>query len=158
MAKRQRSFFANIFIYTILISYFLIVVTPFLWIIYTSCKSTQEIFTSPFGIPKAFLGKSERGLADAVRNYKLAWHASHFKEYFFSSVKVTSISLVLILLITSMASYAIARYECQVNKYLFILILSGMIIPGQLLLVPLFFEYSLFEKILTPVVQYIFSE
>lgn len=128
--------------YTVLIIYLAAVVFPMFWVVYTSAKSTQEIYKNPFGLPRVITAPSTENAHILVENYKRAWIGSHFSQYFVNSLKVVSISLVLILLFGSMASYAIARFEFFGKQFLYLLFLAGLLIPMQLILIPLFFQFS----------------
>jgi len=80
--------------------------------------------------------------AAATDNYRAAWVESHFSRFFFNSVWVTGWSLLGTLALASMAAYVLARFEFRGNRWLFMFFISGMMIPAQLLLIPVFFEYS----------------
>jgi ABC-type glycerol-3-phosphate transport system permease component len=127
--------------------YLAAVVLPMIWVLATSVKSTQEIYADPFGVPKA--ATSAKARAYAVENYRKAWIGSGFSRYFVNSVKVTLISLALVLIMGSMAAYALARFEFRLNSLLYGVFLSGLLIPMQLILIPLFFQYSALSRWLT---------
>ena len=78
----------------------------------------------------------------AAHNYRKAWVESHFSRYFFNSIWVTGWSLFGTLAIAAMAAYVLARFEFPGNRALFLFFISGMMIPAQLLLIPVFFEFS----------------
>jgi N-acetylglucosamine transport system permease protein len=78
----------------------------------------------------------------AVSNYHKAWVESNFSRYFFNSVWVTGWSLLGTLAFAAMAAYVLARFEFRGNRALFLFFISGMMIPAQLLLIPVFFQYS----------------
>jgi N-acetylglucosamine transport system permease protein len=128
--------------YALLGVYLIIVVFPMVWVLYTSAKSTQEIYKDPFGLPRVVWKPNRENAAALTENYQKAWVDSHFSRYFVNSVKVVGISLTLILLLGSMASYALARFEFRGNRLLYTLFLSGLLIPMQLILIPLFFQFS----------------
>lgn len=141
--------------YAFLLTYLACVVFPMFWVLYTSAKSTREIYRNPFGLPRVLTHPSRASVAALRANYRKAWVQSHFSRYFVNSLKVVSTSLALILLLGSMAAYALARFEFRGRGALYTLFLSGLIIPMQLILIPLFFEYSdlgeWLTRILSPV-------
>ena len=116
-------------IYIILCIYLIIVLFPMVWLLYSSFKTTQEIYANTWNLPRVF----------HLDNFVRAWTNSHVGQYFFNSVTVTSISLVLSILIASMAAYILARFEFKGNRLILYIFLSGMMIPVQLALVPLVF-------------------
>ncbi|MEO0249798.1 MAG: carbohydrate ABC transporter permease [candidate division WOR-3 bacterium] len=135
--------------YLLLLTYLGMVVFPMLWVFYSSAKSTQEIYRNPFGLPQAFTSPSAETLSTPVLNYEKAWIGSRFSRYFLNSLKVVSISLALILLLGSMAAYVLARFDFWGRGLVYYLFLSGLLIPMQLILIPLFFQFSEWSEKLT---------
>lgn len=128
--------------YLCLCLWFVAVVTPFLWVIQTSTRSTQEIFRSPFGWPENFWESLKT-------NYSNAWVKSHFSDYFLNSIIVVSSSLLILFLVACPAAYVLARYKARWTRWLLVYFLCGMMVPVQLLLVPLFFQYKDWSDALT---------
>ena len=77
-----------------------------------------------------------------TQNYRNAWREMNFADYFRNSLAVVLVSLVLILVIATPAAYALARLQLPGRKIVLVYLMSGMMIPAQLILVPLFFQYS----------------
>lgn len=133
-----------------LLGFWLVAVTfPLLWVGYNSVRSSQEIFENPFGVPWLATGSPYEDEPDqptpveSMRaNYENAWVGSNFSQFFVNSVIVVGVSLVGILLFGSMAAYAIAKIPLRGNRAIYLYFISGMMIPAQLILVPLFFQYS----------------
>jgi ABC-type glycerol-3-phosphate transport system permease component len=123
-----------------LILWALAVLLPFAWTVLTAFKSEREMRTQPFGWP-ASLTANTQAPAPAT-NFTQAWHELHFAEYFRNSVSVVCVSLGLVLLVATPASYALARLRLPGRRLILIYLMSGMMIPAQLILVPLFFQYS----------------
>ena len=132
--------------YAFLIGYLCIVVFPMVWVFYTSAKSTQEIYKNPFGLPKAITQPNAQNLSAVKENYSKAWVESGFSKYFGNSVKVVLISLAGILALGAMAAYALARFEFRGRNLVYYLFVAGLIIPMQLILIPLFFQFSGMEQ------------
>ena len=144
--------FGNALKYTLLGTYLLAVVYPLLWVFYTSGRTTQEIFRNPFGLPAVLLHPgSGRAWGTLVANYHNALIGSHFYLYFLNSVFVVAISLTLTMLIGSMAAYVLARFKFRGRDFIYNLFLAGLIIPMQLILIPLFFEFSAIGNALTAI-------
>lgn len=136
-------------VYVLLVLWLIAVVAPLLWVVLNSFRSSQEIFSSPFGLPWLVTGVPERyasSVPDAwqavVDNYRSAWTKSHFSSFFVNSLLVTLVSLAGILSASAMAAYVLARFSFRGNRLLFMYFISGMMIPAQLVLVPLFFQFS----------------
>lgn len=91
--------------------------------------------------------------AAAAHNYRKAWVDSGFSRYFFNSLWVTFWSLLGTLAIASMAAYVLARFDFPGNRALYLFFISGMMIPAQLLLIPIFFQYSYLSELGTQLLQ-----
>ena len=115
-----------------LLGYGLWVVFPLVWVAYSSLKDDRAIFEHAFSPPA--IGEWQFG------NYAHAWVAAHFGDYFLHSVAVTAASVTLIVGLGAMAAYALARFSHPLSKPMFWLFISGLMIPAQLAIVPLFFE------------------
>lgn len=117
---------------TVLLGYAIWVIFPMIWVAYSSLKPDAAIFRDTFALPTA--GNLR------VDNYARAWREARFGDYFFNSIFVTSISVTLIVALGAMAAYALARFYHPAARVAFWLFLSGLMIPAQLAMVPLFFE------------------
>jgi N-acetylglucosamine transport system permease protein len=107
----------------------IIVVLPLIWVFLSSWKTTSEIFQSPLSLPQSW----------SFDNYIGAWTDSHIGRYMFNSVIVVSASLVLVMILGSMAAYSLARYPFPGSSLVYYLILAGLTFPIFLAIVPLFF-------------------
>jgi raffinose/stachyose/melibiose transport system permease protein len=112
----------------ILAAYSITVVFPIILVIFNSFKSTKEIFSSPYGLPTSI----------SFDNYINAWETANFGVYFKNSIFVTSISVVLILWIASMASYVLARHQFKGSLIIYFMFLVGLMLPMRLAIIPLF--------------------
>lgn len=128
--------------YLLLTVYLVGVVFPMVWVLYTSGKSTQEFYKNPIGLPYLVTHPGAQNLSVLVDNYGKAWVGSHFGTYFLNSLKVVGVSLALILLLGSMAAYVLARFEFRGRGVIYTLFLAGLLIPMQLILIPLFFQFA----------------
>lgn len=134
-------------IYLLLFVWLLAVVLPILWVFLNATRSSQEFVQNPFGIPWFITGAPEGfelGNPIAV-NFQKAWVDNHFSQYLVNSIIVTVFSLIGILAIGSMAAYILARFTFKGVRPLFFFFISGMMLPAQLVLVPLFFQYARFS-------------
>ena len=69
-------------------------------------------------------------------NYWQAWKTAKFNEYMWNSVRLTAITLVGILIVSTMAAYAFARMQFPGRNLMFALLLSTMMIPETVVLIP----------------------
>jgi len=142
--KSVRTFF----IYLLLLGWLIAVVMPILWVFLNATRSSQEFVQNPFGIPWFISGVPEgMETANALTvNFRKAWVDNHFGQYLVNSVIVTIFSLAGILGVGAMAAYVLARFTFKGVRPLFLFFISGMMLPAQLILVPLFFQYARFSE------------
>ncbi|WP_039763689.1 carbohydrate ABC transporter permease [Caldicellulosiruptor sp. F32] len=111
-----------------LIVWVLIADLPFLFMAFTSFKTQMDLLTGAvWELPKQ----------PTFSNY-LTVFKGNFVSYFKNSVIAVSLSVVLILLISSMAAYVFARTKFKLNSALYSLIIAGMAIPIHVTLIPIY--------------------
>ena len=71
-------------------------------------------------------------------NYKNLWEAVPYNRYFINSVFIATASTLLTLFFCSLGGYAFAKYQFKGKAILFGILLASMMVPFQVLLVPLF--------------------
>jgi multiple sugar transport system permease protein len=74
----------------------------------------------------------------SVQNFVDAWGRAHLGEYLFNSVTVTLGAVVLLLLTSPLAGFALAMLRFTFRRVLFIVILASLMIPVQVVLVPFY--------------------
>lgn len=104
-------------------------IAPFVFITFTSLKSTAAVMNSSAFAPP---------VDPKFSNYASAWDRGRFNTTFFNSVIITTIKVPLGLMISAMAAYALAKIEFAGRKLLLLAILFGTMIPFQVMLAPLF--------------------
>lgn len=102
---------------------------PFYYLIVNTFKSPQDATASPMSLPiKSF----------TTELYQKALETINFWGSFRNSILITIVSVAIIIIIGSMASYAINRHENKLTKFLFFYFLIGFMVPAQTTLIPLF--------------------
>lgn len=120
---------AGILLNAFLLLWAAIVVFPMIWLVYTSFKTDQEIFFSPWSLPTTLQWD----------NFRRGWVEAHIGEYFVNSFIVVLPALALILILSAMTAYVLARFTFPGNRVLFYGFMAGMLFPVFLALIPLFF-------------------
>lgn len=124
----QESLSWKIFIYAVALIMVVLMAYPLIWMIYSSFKTNREIFLFPFSLPNKM----------RLDNWMQAWRMGNLGRYFINSIFVTSISVLLIAFLSSMAGYAFARLRFKGREFLFYTFLLGLILPVQIVVIPLF--------------------
>lgn len=115
--------------YVLLIVGAVIMVTPFAYLVATSFKPHVTLFT----LPPQFIPNPA-----TVQNYVQAWTSNDFGRYFVNSVFVAVTSTVISVLLAAMMAYAFARFEFPGQRLTFWLLLTGLMVPAMMLLIPQF--------------------
>lgn len=106
----------------------LVAVVPFIFMLLNSFKEKFEMLTKGvFALPDHLY----------LDNYKEVL-TGNFWSYFLNSVIVLVISLVLLLIISALASYPLARFKFRLNGFLYGVIVACMSIPVHITLIPIF--------------------
>ncbi|TDQ41219.1 carbohydrate ABC transporter permease [Aureibacillus halotolerans] len=112
-----------------LLLYGFLIIIPMLMVILTSMKTLQQTFDNPLGIPASGLQFS---------NYIDIFIEQTMVGYFANSVIVTLCSVFFALLFASMIAFGISRIHGWVGGVLFAVFSLGMIVPAQVIMVPLY--------------------
>ncbi len=116
-----------------LIIFAFIQVYPLFWLFEFSLKDNSEIFGGNIaGLPKHW----------RFENYVTAFFKANVIKYFFNSVLVTGITIVITLIVSAMSAYAISRMIWKGRETTLKIILMGMMVPIHAALLPLFIILS----------------
>ncbi|WP_245600062.1 carbohydrate ABC transporter permease [Paenibacillus harenae] len=139
--SKSVSFTMKVFVSILMGLFALVMIIPFLWMISTSFKVNGEVFDYPIQwIPTQW----------NLDNYKKVWTgANPFYIYYFNSLKITVLTVAGNLFTSAMAGFAFARLQFKGRNFLFLLYLSTMMIPSQVLLVPRFILFDTMKLINT---------
>ncbi len=132
-------------LYTVLLVLFLV---PFFLVLLNSFKANKEIILNPLAFPEKI---NFEGYAKAFSNM-------NYVQTFANSLVITLLSIVLIILFAVMCAYLFARNNWKINKILFMLMVTSMIIPFQTIMIPIVRNFSAInavDNILMVVVFYI---
>jgi len=130
---REESILRKIFRIIALILVSIVFLGPFLWMVFTSFKPLAEALR----LPPTFLPETW-----VPQNYADALQSGPFLHYTKNSVIVTLSVVALQLLTIIPASYAFAKMDFKGKKILFSLILVTMMIPAQLIFLPVYLMFS----------------
>ncbi|WP_029198191.1 carbohydrate ABC transporter permease [Paenibacillus alginolyticus] len=106
---------------------------PFYWMLVTSLKDRQEIYSGKLTLwPKNL----------TFSNYIDTFQNSSFPHYFMNSFIVSMSSSILVLIVSILGGYSMARHSFRGKKLFLISFLATQMIPVMVILVPLFITFS----------------
>jgi len=101
---------------------------PFVWTAIMSLRTTPEILDRPYALPSHL----------HFEKFADAWTRSNYGTYFWNSTIVVVTAVTLLTIIGAMLAHALARFRFRGSRLVRFVILSGLILPPQLLILSLF--------------------
>jgi sn-glycerol 3-phosphate transport system permease protein len=109
-------------LYIVVLGVAVIVATPMYWLVVSAFKARDEIFTAtPRWLPAGL----------EWHNFVDAWNGASFGRYFLNSIGVTSAIVLLQLITSSLAAFALARREFPGRTFVLLVIIGALVIPIQ---------------------------
>ena len=99
---------------------------PIFFAVNNAFKTRHDYLLDRFGL----------ALQPTFDNFVQAWTRSHLGQYFVNSVIVTLGAVILLMIVSSLAGFALASLRFPYRRFLFVVILSALMIPVQVVLVP----------------------
>jgi raffinose/stachyose/melibiose transport system permease protein len=118
--------------WAILLVYAVIIIVPLVIVLFGAFKSSQDLFTSPLGLP----------LNPSLANFASLFTTANIGVAFVNSVIVTVVTLLITLFVGSLAAYGVARIPGWRGWTLWGVLVLGMSIPAQTSLVPLYVMFQ----------------
>jgi raffinose/stachyose/melibiose transport system permease protein len=136
MAKKTT--YVKLILQIVTITFFLVTLFPFFIVIINAAKSSLEIITDPISFPGKW--------SQLFVNIKTIWTSPsiRYASSVYTSAVVTILSLVTISIFSAMAAWVLVRRKSNISTIIFMLFISGLIIPFQVVMFPL---VSLFRTI-----------
>ena len=127
--NRLGSSVSRVLLYFILAIGAVIMAFPIVWMISIAFESPSEIYSLDFNLlPKKII----------FTNFAQGWVATKFSNYFLNSLVIASGAVLFSVIFNSMAGFALAKYRFKGKDLVFMLILSALMVPTQVKLVPLY--------------------
>jgi ABC-type maltose transport system permease subunit len=123
---------ADMLILLLIVFFLLIQLYPIIWVFTASFKTSAELSSRPF----SFSGQL------TLRNYARIFEQGRIFFYMWNSIKVTFVALLLIMLFSSTAGYALSKFRSRSARVIYAFFTVGIMIPVQITLIPLFIFYS----------------
>ena len=112
-------------LYVLLLAGAVVMLTPLLWLIASTTKTEDDLFSYYFFAPRF-----------SVESYKKLFEGIPFFRYLMNSVFIASATVMVQLFFSSLAGFALAKYEFLGKKPLMLFMLATMLLPGQLTMAP----------------------
>jgi multiple sugar transport system permease protein len=125
-------------VYLLLTAGALIVLIPFFWMLSTSLKGEERLFVYP---PEWIPNPPQ------PENYREAWNALPFNRFLFNTLFMTTLAMFAEIFTASIVAYGFARFRFPLRNTLFILLLSTMMLPNILTLIPKFVMWRSVDRI-----------
>lgn len=103
---------------------------PILVMVFSGFRTNAELFSSPFALPDL----------TNLENFRRIVVETSFPVYLANSVLVTAGAILCILVLGTMAAYALARYRFPGDTLVLLFFLSGLMLPLKLAVIPLFIQ------------------
>lgn len=130
----KQSFGRKLLIHIVLLLGLGITIFPFFWMVLTSFKTTGEAMQIPPTIfPKKFINVAYSQIVSSLP----------FARIYLNTILSTVITVLAQLVFCAMAGYAFARIKFPFKNTIFILLLSVLMVPGQIFLIP---QYLIIQK------------
>ncbi len=120
----------KIFLYIIFTLILIISIGPFLWLISTSLKSPGE---NIYSFPPQFIPAQS-----TLHNWQYVLTNIPFGTYFFNSLWIAIVTVILNVVLSVMAAYPLDRMVFRGKKFIFMATISTMMIPFQVIMIPIF--------------------
>lgn len=101
---------------------------PLVNMVLSSFKPSRAIIRTPLSLPTEF----------NFQNYAHIWVEKSFGRYFLNSLIITFVSMAFVILFGSMAAFGLSRYSFKGNTLVYMLFLSGIMLPLKAAIIPLF--------------------
>jgi putative chitobiose transport system permease protein len=129
-SSRQVHWGRRLLVYALLAAIAVVMLMPLLWLMSTSLKSPTE---NIFQFPPRFLPEQP-----TFQNYVQVWESQPFGRYFANSLLVSVLTVGLNLIFCSLAAYPLARLNFWGKDWIFTAIISTIMIPFQIVMIPLY--------------------
>ena len=118
------------FYQSVLILNALLVLAPVFFLVNSSLRETNEFARNPFGLARN----------PYWDNYTAVWSGGEFPTYLWNSILITGGSLILTVVLAVGAGFVLARYKFRGSNLVLGFVLTGMLVPAKLAILPLFIQ------------------
>lgn len=128
--SRKKSILPTICCYTVLTMWALTTIYPIFWVVQNSFKAKDKIVAHSFALPL--------GELFTVANYRTAFKTLNILKAYRNSIFVSTMVCIIVLILASMAAYALVRYCYRLQNVIYYFIVAGMMIPVFATVIPVY--------------------
>ena len=129
----RRKLIADILVYGMVVLLSIVLMIPFAWMISTALKPIAQVFDfPPSWIPNPVM----------FENFVLGWTHVPMTRYLLNTLYITIVAIVGVVGSSSLVAYGFARLRAPGKEVLFLLLLSTMMLPQQVSLIPNFLLFK----------------
>jgi len=126
---------------------FVVYIYPFILVVINSFKSRAEVMRNPMALPESF----------GFDNFISAFNTMNFPTAFLNSLVISTASLVILVIFPAMLAYFLARWNWKINRIIFLVLVLSMMVPFQVVMLPLVIIYGSFFGVLDSQATLIFA-
>lgn len=131
--RDSRTRYFNFFCASVLLVFAAMWVIPLLWAVDTSLRPEGDVTTHPTSWWTSHW---------TIGAYRSILNSSDMATWYMNSFLISALSALFTVIVCSMAGFALARTGFRGNKIVTGLLLAGLLVPGQVLILPMFSEFS----------------
>lgn len=137
MIAKPNIFLREVFSYLVLILIAAMLCYPLVWMFFASFKTNSEIFSGVNLFPQSWA-------PDAYRDGWKGVAGNTFTRFFGNSFLMVIPTALFTIISSALAAYGFARFEFRGKKFLFLVLLSTLMLPNSILLIP---RYTIFREL-----------
>ena len=128
--KQKKLTPAKMGIYAVLILWAMTTIYPIFWIVINSFKAKNEILANSFSLPF--------GELFTIANYQTAFERLNIFSAYRNSLIISCTVALVVVLIAGMASFALVRFQFRLKKFVYSMVIAGMMFPVFSTIIPVF--------------------
>lgn len=134
MKKKTRD---NILAYIILVAVGILMIYPLIWLFFATFKDNQELFGKMTLLPEHF----------SIDSFVNGWQGSGqftYMTFYLNTFKLVIPTVLFTVISTGIVAYGFARFRFPAKKVLFLLMISTMMLPDSVIVIPRYVAFNRF--------------
>ncbi len=127
--RRKPKLHIRVIVYIVLFVILIVINLPFIWMVITSFKTEEEVFSWP---PKFY------PTLFSFKNYEGAFGLLPLGRLMLNSLFVSGMVTLSQLVLNSLAAYGLSRFKFKGRDIIFVILVGTLMIPGEVIIIPLY--------------------